>query len=462
MPEEVENLEDENDVNGLENSSSSSPRNTDSKNGKTNKDKSENNIIDFNKYKSRKKNKSKIDSDSLRNNSGTGVKSSLSNKGSSALSGLKNKAGNTMLNKVANAHPALKALSTINNVKNALGGRNNNNASNGGLLGRGQDNNQDNNTSNSTSSNNEENNSGANASTTEESNDNNEKKSFNPLGSLFSNSLSGKFSLFGKIPLPVKLGLMFGGPFLSLLVILVPIIAILSFFNGLFGADTALASSSGVSSIDYGDYELVSDGDEILNEALDTFLESHGTSLEEFNNLIASNVEDSGYGTRAGVVASAVTLIAELGNNYNVKIPYFWGGGHGTVSEGAEANWGSGRCFTAANGNLYTLCGLDCSGFVTWAIYNGGFNISPLTTGGFQNLSGAERVELENSAVLEPGDLLESNNHVVLVISVEESGYICAEASGRTTGVLFTSRPFDISGYWGVKMDGFYDTQARS
>ena len=52
MPEEVENLEDENNVNELENSSSSSPRNAnvDGKNSKA-----VNNIIDFNKYKSRKK-----------------------------------------------------------------------------------------------------------------------------------------------------------------------------------------------------------------------------------------------------------------------------------------------------------------------------------------------------------------------------------------------------------------------
>ena len=456
MPEEVENLEDENNDAVSSNSSNSSLKSAASNVAS--------NIVDFNKYKSRRNNKANIDSGSTKNNAGNSLKSSLLNKGSSAVNGLKNKAGNAMLDKVSNAHPALKALSIINNVKNILGGRNKGNTSNGGLLGKNQDNSQDNNTSNSTSSNNEENNSGTNASTTEESNESGDKKSFNPLSSLFSNSLSGKFSLFGKIPLPVKLALIFGGPFLSLLVILTPIIAILSFFSGLFGADDSLAigTSGGVGNIDYGNYELVSDGDEILNQALDVFLESHGSSLEEFNNLIVSNVEDSGYGTRAGVVAAAVTLIAELGNNYNVKIPYFWGGGHGQMIEGAASNWGSGRCFTSANGQAYTACGLDCSGFITWALYNGGFDIAARSAGSFQNLSGAERVTLEDSAILEPGDLLESNSHIVLVIGVDEDEYICAEASSRTTGVLFTRRPFTKSGYWGVKMDGFYNTQARS
>lgn len=456
MPEEVENLEDENNDAVSSNSSNSSLKSAASNVAS--------NIVDFNKYKSRRNNKANIDSGSTKNNAGNSLKSSLLNKGSSAVNGLKNKAGNAMLDKVSNAHPALKALSIINNVKNILGGRNKGNTSNGGLLGKNQDNSQDNNTSNSTSSNNEENNSGTNASTTEESNESGDKKSFNPLSSLFSNSLSGKFSLFGKIPLPVKLALIFGGPFLSLLVILTPIIAILSFFSGLFGADDSLAigTSGGVGNIDYGNYELVSDGDEILNQALDVFLESHGSSLEEFNNLIASNVEEAGYGTRAGVVAAAVTLIAELGNNYGVKVPYFWGGGHGQMIEGAASNWGSGRCFTSANGQAYTACGLDCSGFITWALYNGGFDVAARSAGSFQNLSGAERVTLEDSAILEPGDLLESNSHIVLVIGVDEDEYICAEASSRTTGVLFTRRPFTKSGYWGVKMDGFYNTQARS
>ena len=87
-----------------------------------------------------------------------------------------------------------------------------------------------------------------------------------------------------------------------------------------------------------------------------------------------------------------------------------------------------------------------------------------MLAGGFQNLSGAQRVALTNSAVLEPGDLLESSGHIVLVVGIEESSgtYICAEASGNSAGVLFTKRAFNSSGYWGVKMDGFYSTHQRS
>ncbi len=217
--------------------------------------------------------------------------------------------------------------------------------------------------------------------------------------------------------------------------------------------------------IDYGDYVLSTAGTTILHEPIGPFLQSKGTSLEEFNALIASNVEKAGFGTKAGVVAAAVTLIGELGNNYGVKVPYYWGGGHyDGVVIGALDTWGSRQCQTVANGISYNYCGLDCSGFVPWAIKNGGFNMSQNLAGNFKNLPGAKRVSLTNSAVVEPGDLLESEEHVVLVIGIEESSgsYICAEASGNSEGVQFTRRAFNTSGYWGVNMDGYYANNVRS
>ena len=236
--------------------------------------------------------------------------------------------------------------------------------------------------------------------------------------------------------------------------------------SGATGMNSATCSNYG--NIDYGNYQLSSEGDTILNERLDRFLESKGTSLEEFNNLIKSNVEKNGYGTRAGVVAAAVTLIAELGNNYDTKVPYFLSGGHHDgVRSGALGYWGSGyeddgrQCYYTGYGNVYTVCGLDCSGFVPWAIKNGGFQVGVRLAGNFQNMDGARRVSLSSSsAVLEPGDLLESEGHIVLVVGIDESTsqYICAEASGKNAGVLFTRRPFSGgNGYWGVKMDGYYE-----
>ena len=215
----------------------------------------------------------------------------------------------------------------------------------------------------------------------------------------------------------------------------------------------------------YGDYVLTSDGTSILTQRLDMFLSSNGSSLETFGAQITENVSTAGYGTRAGVVAAAVTLIGELGNNYGVKVPYYWGGGHyDGVVVGPLGYWGSTECHTYANNQHYNYCGFDCSGFVPWAIKNGGFNMAQKLAGDFQNIAGAEKVSLKsNLAVLQPGDLLESSGHIVLVIGVDEEmkQYICAEAAGNQYGVLFTRRSFNENGYWGVRMDGFYNNPSN-
>ena len=448
MPEEIENLEDDNNVNEQENSSAkSSPSSVASK--------AASNIIDFNKYKARKNaNKDNNTPNSTKNNSGNNLKSSLLNKVKGAGNGLKNKAGNAVLNKVSNAHPALKALSVLNNLNNA---RKNRKAAKANANSEASDNKISENSTNSSTDTN-----------TSDNSNTTEKSSFNPLSSIIGSKsgILGGLRIFGKLPMPIKLALVFGIPLLCLIIILLPVILIFGVFSPLFGTSEAFGNQNiggGSGNINYGDYVLSSDGHEILHQPLDEFLSSKGTSLEAFNNLIASNVEENGYGTRAGVVTAAVTLIAELGNNYNVKIPYFWGGGHADgVVDGALGYWGSTQCHTYANGQSYNYCGLDCSGYVPWAIKNGGFSITPLVTGGFQSLPGAERVSLTNSAVLQPGDLLESSGHVILIVGVDENNYICAEAAGNETGVLFSTHPFNASGYWGVNMEGFYNTQARS
>ena len=386
------------------------------------------------------------------------IKSSKkTNDSKNPLPSIGNRVGNTIkrgiankaMNKASQAIPGLGAINTANNIRKMVAGRKRGVAAT--------------NTSNTEVSNEAENNDTANTENSVVEDNNSEKPTFNPLATIFGskNSFMSRFSFWGKISLPLKIAIIAGPALFAILLLLIILAIPLGAHSSLLSLDSGIKSSS-TGNIDYGDYVLSSDGHQILHEPLSSFLESKGTSLEEFNNLISSNVENAGYGTRAGVVSAAVTLIAELGNNYGVKIPYFWGGGHGVIANGADGSWGSSACHTYANGNSYNYCGLDCSGFVPWAIYNGGFNISPLTTGGFQSLPGAQRVTLTDSAILQPGDLLESSGHIVLIVGIEGNQYVCAEASGNTTGVLFTRRSFDEPRYWGVNMDGFYSSQVRS
>ena len=460
MPEEEIEYLDDNENNNQKNNVSSSMSSL--------KD-AASNIINSNNYRSRKNNFANIEGNNNNNsNSNNNNNVNPTTTRNRALNGIKNQAANIVLNKVP--HPALKVVSMLNNIKN----RNSNSSSTGGVVRRNSgdsSNSQDGNNKVYESSpvdsdtNNDDGTSSGDTSSVNESTGGNILKSLNPVGSLVSGKggLLGQFSFFGKIPVSLKIGILMAPFFIFLIILLIPI-SFVSMFGGLLGTDEVIASGGSTSShIDYGDYELSSDGDVILHESLDSFLASQGTSLEEFNNLIASNVENTGYGTDAGVVAAAVTLIAELGNNYDVRIPYFWGGGHGQMITGAEGNWGSNQCRASANGRIYDYCGLDCSGFVAWAIWNGGFNIAARVTGQFQALPGAERVSLNSSsAVLAPGDLLESSGHVILIVDVDDNNYICAEAAGNETGVLFSTHPFNASGYWGVNMEGFYNTRTRS
>lgn len=238
-----------------------------------------------------------------------------------------------------------------------------------------------------------------------------------------------------------------------------------SILSAVYGSsDIGEAECSYNGNMEYFDYELTSDGDTILHQPLEQFLESKGSSLEKFNDLIEDHVEEAGYGTRAGVVAAAVTLIGELGDEYNVKVPYYWGGGHyDGVVVGALGYWGSTECHTYANGQHYNYCGFDCSGFVPWAIKNGGFKKGVGLASDFQYMSGAKRVGLTSSPVLKPGDLLESEGHVILVVGIDEetNQYICAEAMGNAYGVLFTRRAFNLGGYWGVDLEDYYNNPAN-
>ena len=438
MPEENEYLEDTNKKNNdVKNKDSS--RNSSSKSSHRG---SASNIIDFNKYKSRKKNSANFNNDS--------PKGEVPHRQNRVVNNLKNQVANRALSNV----PALRTLNNLNNIRKSVMARRN--STTGGIVGnnRKESSRDDGITSSVTGNDNTNDDSVV-------SNEESESSSLNPLSSIFGGrkKISGRFSFFGKLSTPVKLLIGIFGPLVTfMLVFFIPIVVI-GLFSGLFATDEVFANNNigtGGGSIDYGDYVLSSDGDQILHESLDTFLQSNGTSLEEFNNLIASNVQEAGYGTRAGVVAAAVTLIAELGNNYNVKVPYFWGGGHGSISVGAEASWGSNTCYTSANGQIYNYCGLDCSGFVTWAINNGGFSIPVQSSGTFVYLAGAKRVSLSSSAVLQAGDLLATSGHIILVVGVDDNGYICAEAAGNETGVMFSRKSFDASSYYGIDMSGFY------
>lgn len=199
------------------------------------------------------------------------------------------------------------------------------------------------------------------------------------------------------------------------------------------------------------EYAITNNASVILKgQRLDQFLLSKGTSIESLNALISSNVDHAGRGTRAGVVAAAVTLIGEM-NKLGVKLPYVYGGGHGTIQTGASPSWGVGS-------------GLDCSGFISWAIYNGGVSIGASDSSSFASLGTV--VDLSNESILKPGDIIwrprraGKVGHVAMVVGYDNVNhqYLTAEAVGSDYGVMFHKRQFNASGYKGISMEEYYNS----
>ena len=202
-----------------------------------------------------------------------------------------------------------------------------------------------------------------------------------------------------------------------------------------------------------------------LTESLSSVLAEHGSSVEELNAFIHDNVESNGAGTREGVVTAAVSLINYLYDGMGVKIPYYWGGKYQRL--GVNPSFGT---YTSSSSMGHVHVGLDCSGFVSWALINGGFNFGGASTQGFDQYSNGDNCYMNESDCLgQPGDLLNSTDcgggigHVQLIVAVdEESGvYYIAESS---YGVTMTSTPIHNGRCSNMKvlhMDKYYNNAAN-
>ena len=194
----------------------------------------------------------------------------------------------------------------------------------------------------------------------------------------------------------------------------------------------------------------------------DTFSSKEANLLDR---ILFDRVKDAGEGTRAGVVAAARFLTLE----FPYRISYFSENGRLANYNGGRKVDGEGRFY---HKGLYLdeskfaeieysdrgpnpwgcmiysrpskgmrANGLDCSGFTTWAIYNGGFDIEDLGAFGgassIYNLNEVgEEVALTRvvalSGKIKAGDLLGevsvSEGHSALVIGVDSNNYYVAES----------------------------------
>ena len=176
-----------------------------------------------------------------------------------------------------------------------------------------------------------------------------------------------------------------------------------------------------------------------LDRPLGELLNENGASIEDMNAFIKESVESVGKGTRAGVVAAAVSQINYLYDNFNVNIPYYWGGayiGYGVYDSLGAITSGS----TSTGGKTYIRKGFDCSGFVSWAIKNGGYKFGRFVTGGFHNAFSGDSCDItDKNCIGQPGDLINSKTcHVQMIVAVDEASgkYMIAESTGSMGVVM--------------------------
>lgn len=187
------------------------------------------------------------------------------------------------------------------------------------------------------------------------------------------------------------------------------------------------------------------------------------------DEILFDRINEAGYQTRAGVVAAIRFLMLE----FPYRINYYSENGRMTTELKAD---GEGRYYhrglylsedkySTVNSNLnnsygpvmwgcplYTFLsekklnnGLDCSGFVTWTLINGGFDVGDIGAGpsdGILDLTDyGEKTpltdELINSGKIKAGDLIGYDGHIAIIAGIDDDYIYVAEALwGETNGIF--------------------------
>lgn len=202
------------------------------------------------------------------------------------------------------------------------------------------------------------------------------------------------------------------------------------------------------------------------------FTESDANLLDK---ALEDRINSAGYQTRAGAVAAA----RFLGLEFSYKIPYFYENGRLNNYDVIKKVDGEGRYYhkglylsenkfegisNSYKGPAIWGCplmnlmeegrykagvkypnGLDCSGFITWVLYNGGFDIGDVGAGDnpyrdddLYDLGELRdtSMELINSGEVKVGDLIAYWGHMAMIVGMDEKNLYVAESLPQTKGVV--------------------------
>lgn len=148
---------------------------------------------------------------------------------------------------------------------------------------------------------------------------------------------------------------------------------------------------------------------------------------------LASEINKAGLHTRQGTVSAAKYLATTFPG-----LPYFWGGKSSGIS--INTKWGTPQEITHAGlatqplGSIQSF-GMDCSGFVHWALQNAGFKLGIMTANSYYDLFKDHAVNLTNDQI-KPGDLIWNDGHIGIVVGTSADTLTVAHESGSLKGLV--------------------------
>ena len=215
------------------------------------------------------------------------------------------------------------------------------------------------------------------------------------------------------------------------------------------------------------------------------YSEDEVNKLEE---ILANQIEFAGYKTRAGVVAAARFLSLE----FKYKLNYFYENGRMTNNGSFDFCDGEGRYLhkglylttsdykdikQSRSGPQMWGCtmyeetrkadianGLDCSGFVTWAMINAGYDIPDYGASDLFELG--TKKTFDDSSVwdeIQIGDLVGRNGHVGILVGIKDNKYYIAESLDYDLHILEYTKNDLINSQlkFFVLMDEYYNKKGN-
>ena len=175
---------------------------------------------------------------------------------------------------------------------------------------------------------------------------------------------------------------------------------------------------------------------DILKKYTETDCELLCATVTGAKGFVRQSVGDNVSEERVDVITAAYSLVGKVG--------YFWGGKSTMI--GMDPNWGSAsRVYATGSNTTGTLraYGLDCSGFVTWAVINGYKDRSMFYQIGDGTSAQWLNAKVVSEANAQPGDLVfqsgpeaGADNHVGILVGKTDTGdWIAIHCSSGQNGV---------------------------